>query len=46
MKMLSLFLSHQHLLQLFRESSINGGWLAETDAILSSRMDIVLGLLL
>ncbi|GFQ88429.1 WD repeat and FYVE domain-containing protein 3 [Trichonephila clavata] len=43
LKILSVFLSHQHLLQIFRESSVNGGWIAETDAVLSNRVDLALG---
>ncbi|XP_042903173.1 WD repeat and FYVE domain-containing protein 3 isoform X2 [Parasteatoda tepidariorum] len=43
LRILSIFLSHQHLLQLFRESSVNGGWLAETDAVLNNRVDVALG---
>ncbi|GFY11605.1 WD repeat and FYVE domain-containing protein 3 [Trichonephila clavipes] len=43
LKILAVFLSHQHLLQIFRESSVNGGWIAETDAVLSNRVDLALG---
>lgn len=43
LKILAVLLSHQHLLQIFKESSVNGGWVAETDAVLNSRMDVALG---
>ncbi|GIX85506.1 WD repeat and FYVE domain-containing protein 3 [Caerostris extrusa] len=42
LKILAVLLSHQHLLQIFRESSVNGGWLAETDVVLSNRVDLAL----
>ncbi|UYV62149.1 WDFY3 [Cordylochernes scorpioides] len=43
LKILNVFLSHNGLLQKFREAANNGGWLTETEAILQNRMGVLLG---
>lgn len=42
-QLLSLLLSHQSLLQKFREATSNGGWLTETEAVTQNRMGVVIG---